>query len=592
MAHFLHIFTMATLSSISDDRIAHVLQAYLSDIDMDAVSVKAARLHVAATLKVAIDEKSDRRRLKELLIKIAQNPEVQRSSQQMSTSHGDTKKHAPQHVQHGSGPQAPAQPSAPAASGGGASAPSTLTEEEVMDIARKRKYLKLSPELSRVCGGRTVASRGMIVKYLWEYIKAHSLQDTQQKSMLNLDSALQAITPPDWPASISVRKVTGMFSGHTSEYTGPPPEDEIQAIREKPPKPAGRKRADDSSSVASSTASAAGRGQKRPREDAAAAGLPGGVELLKRPRANKYHKISTALQGILPADKAGRTIATRQQVVKWIWDYVKSHGLKCQDKKTRVKVDDTLRPILGSGDDAGTLHMFHIAKHIGDHLKPYDGPMPEDDRIEYERAMQAVDEQEAELRSQGINPAAVRKAARVGNDAASTASAGATNASSQALYVLDDSLCEVAAARVCTRQQFAKALAQYLNTHSLASRDGTVSPDASLARILGTSSSVSLSDLVNGLQGHVTVVPAGWQPGKSAAGVVNATGFSGAKHRTKFTALLSSTLARVSGHPVGSGAGPGAPASPLHVADGAGVFDADSGMEELYSGAYDSDGSN
>jgi len=581
---------MATLTSKTDKEIGAIIRAYVQDIDVDSVSVKAARLHVASKLGVSIDEKSERKRLKQILIKIVTGIAPQVAATEPEPPKIKLKSERPQEVQLAAGPAVPSATPASAASSAAAPAPAQLSEEDIMEIARKRRYHTLSPQLSRVCGGRTVASRGMVLRYLWEYIRAHGLQDTQQKIMLNLDGPMRAVAPADWPAAISVRKLTGMFGAHLSEYTGSPPADEIQAIREKPPKPPGRKRAtDDGSSVAGSEASSSARGQKRPRDDtaaAAAAGLPPGTKLLKRPRANKYHKLSEALRGLLPPDKADRSIASRQQVVKWIWDYVKERGLQCQEQKTRVTLDAKMQRVMGPGDDKGTMHMFHLAKHIGQHLSPYDGPIPVEDQVEYDRAMQAVDDQEAEMKAMGIDPAAARKAARTG--AADTAGAGAAaTPATPALYVFDDAVTAVLGCRVATRKQMLGALSAYLQDNKLFSPDGTVSPNTPLARILGASSSVPLLSLVGALESHVTVVPAGCKH-SSASGLQDATGFSGNKHKSKIAASLRAALPSSSAGPAGQG---GRAAGPS-VGGGAGVFDAASGGESSGdSGAEASDAS-
>ena len=553
-----------------------MIRAYIEGIDVNSVSVKAARLHVASTLGVSIDEKSERKRLKNILVSIVTGLAPPGSPQTPSASATTTKPPKFQEVQHTAGPAAPPVPPSSSAPGQPAGE-AKLTEEEIMQIARKRRYHTLSPQLSRVCGGRTVASRGMVLRYLWDYIKANGLQDSQQKLMLNLDAPMRAVAPSDWPAQVSSRKLTGMFGGHLSDYSGPPPAEEVQAIRAKPPKPTGRKKqADDSSSVTGSVASSAARAQKRPRDDAV--GLPEGVQLLKRPRANKYYSISPQLQALLPADKAGCTVASRQQVTKWIWDHIKAHGLQSTEHKTRVRLDAALRAVLGGGDEKGTLHMFHIAKHVGQHLTPYEGPIPAADQAEYERGMAAFEAQQAQLKAMGVDPAAVRKAARIADGGSSVAAAAAA----PALYVLDDAATAMLGARVCSRKQLLTAISTYLQDHKLCSAEGSVSPDAPLARMLHTSASISLETLVDGLAPHVTVVPVGCKH-SSAAGLQDGTGFTGTKHRAKVAAALRASL-RVSG-----AAGPAASAGPGHAQPAAGVFDAFSDEETGQTNGSDQD---
>ena len=52
--------------------------------------------------------------------------------------------------------------------------------------------LRLSPELSAVCGGATQATRPQVVKMMWEYIRSHELQDPSKKSNILCDATFAA----------------------------------------------------------------------------------------------------------------------------------------------------------------------------------------------------------------------------------------------------------------------------------------------------------------------------------------------------------------------------------------------------------------
>ncbi|KAJ3146122.1 hypothetical protein HDU89_006688 [Geranomyces variabilis] len=62
----------------------------------------------------------------------------------------------------------------------------------------------------------------------------------------------------------------------------------------------------------------------------------------------------------------GETEIARPEVVKRIWDYVKEHDLQDQSDKRYIIIDETLRPVLGTGK---RIHMFTMNKVLSKHLK-------------------------------------------------------------------------------------------------------------------------------------------------------------------------------------------------------------------------------
>lgn len=68
----------------------------------------------------------------------------------------------------------------------------------------------LSPELAAIVGSRT-ASRPMIVKKLWVYIKAKKLQDHKNRRMINPDSKLGEVIGR---RPVDMLKLAGLISKH------------------------------------------------------------------------------------------------------------------------------------------------------------------------------------------------------------------------------------------------------------------------------------------------------------------------------------------------------------------------------------------
>ena len=60
--------------------------------------------------------------------------------------------------------------------------------------------------------GSAPLSRTELTKKLWEYIRAHQLQDPAKKTMINADDKLKAVF--DGKAQVSMFEMTKLISGH------------------------------------------------------------------------------------------------------------------------------------------------------------------------------------------------------------------------------------------------------------------------------------------------------------------------------------------------------------------------------------------
>ena len=72
------------------------------------------------------------------------------------------------------------------------------------------KALTLSPELAAVVGDKPLP-RTEIVSKLWVYIKAHNLQDSANKRMINADNKLRAVFGK---AQVSMFEMAGLIGKH------------------------------------------------------------------------------------------------------------------------------------------------------------------------------------------------------------------------------------------------------------------------------------------------------------------------------------------------------------------------------------------
>jgi chromatin remodeling complex protein RSC6 len=75
-----------------------------------------------------------------------------------------------------------------------------------------QKPVTLSGDLEAVIG-KGPMTRAQVTSKVWEYIKAHSLQDTKDKRQINPDAKLGAVIGKD---QISMFKMTAAVSKHLS----------------------------------------------------------------------------------------------------------------------------------------------------------------------------------------------------------------------------------------------------------------------------------------------------------------------------------------------------------------------------------------
>jgi len=87
--------------------------------------------------------------------------------------------------------------------------PKTAYKKKAGSGKGRRGKLKLSKALSDVCGEKEL-SRGEITKKLWEYIKAHNLQDPDNKQMIVPDAKLEKVFGNKEP--LHMMKLAGIIS--------------------------------------------------------------------------------------------------------------------------------------------------------------------------------------------------------------------------------------------------------------------------------------------------------------------------------------------------------------------------------------------
>jgi upstream activation factor subunit UAF30 len=87
-------------------------------------------------------------------------------------------------------------------------------------------------------------------------------------------------------------------------------------------------------------------------------------------KSSSERKVNPALMKPLqPSKELGAVVGNeplpRPQVVKKVWDYIKSNNLQNPANKREIKADDKLKKVFGKDK----VTMFEMNKHLASHLK-------------------------------------------------------------------------------------------------------------------------------------------------------------------------------------------------------------------------------
>jgi upstream activation factor subunit UAF30 len=98
-------------------------------------------------------------------------------------------------------------------------ATTTATKAAAKTVAKKRapnagfaKPMTLSPALAAVIGAGP-APRTEVTKKIWDYIKAHNLQDATKRTLINADDALFAVFDK---RQVTMFEMTKLVNAHLS----------------------------------------------------------------------------------------------------------------------------------------------------------------------------------------------------------------------------------------------------------------------------------------------------------------------------------------------------------------------------------------
>jgi upstream activation factor subunit UAF30 len=183
---------------------------------------------------------------------------------------------------------------------------SKVSQEQTKRKTGFHKEYYLSKELSVLLNKQT-CSRPEVTREIWDYIKARNLQDTKDKRYILTDDLLFTVLKKK---RMHMFEMTKVVSTHIKEAVEQEESQDTSRIKKK-------KLSRKSTSVRKSTSGKSNSGKK------------GGW--------NKEYKLSKELAMVLNTEKE-----SRPQIVKKLWEYIKSLDLQDPKDKRFIKTDELL----------------------------------------------------------------------------------------------------------------------------------------------------------------------------------------------------------------------------------------------------------
>lgn len=329
-----------------------------------------------------------------------------------------------------------------------------------------KKYA-LSPELSQVVG-KQYATRGRVVKGIWQYVREKGLQKPEDKRYAHCDEVLERLC---WgEKEISIYNINKFISGHFSEIPGyvcvqPDSEDEVSNQR----------KADLQSKLheLNEELRQLKVEEARVSEQASRVVEMGDKQSDKKLEMNSdrqrkksalrksgFHVLKLELSEPL-SEVVGKKYASRSKVVKRIWQYAQNKGLTYGRV---IYCDAKLRQI---SNDIEEVTMFTLEEMIESHLKSPGTTPPRDSEDE---------ESEENDDDEGMN--------------ADDGVPGTSLKSGGPVYRLSSELSELLKGKTMTRPQVIKHLWEYFRLNNLENPENRreIVCDQALQRVFGQSS--------------------------------------------------------------------------------------------------------
>lgn len=204
----------------------------------------------------------------------------------------------------------------------------------------------LSPILAKFLGVKE-ETRPQVVKKMWEYIKEHELQEPSDKRQINCDKELKKIFKRDFVTMFSMNKFLSFHMISQKDWDSGERKFKLAALEEPDDKPTRTRTSRDSKKLARTTK----RVRETPKRKTNSTGTKGGFA--------KPLRISEKLQEFMGTDTAART-----EVIKKLWEHIRSFELQNPKNKREILCDDTLKRLLGQNK----VTIFSMNKHIQPHF--------------------------------------------------------------------------------------------------------------------------------------------------------------------------------------------------------------------------------
>eukprot|EP00744_Colponema_vietnamica_P000714 GILI01001254.1.p1 GENE.GILI01001254.1~~GILI01001254.1.p1 ORF type:complete len:313 (+),score=119.92 GILI01001254.1:46-984(+) len=247
-------------------------------------------------------------------------------------------------------------------------------EEEAEEKAEKEPKKKgsgglsrpmvLSPELSEFLGGEASAARTAVVKRIWEYVKAHDLQNPKNKKEILIDEKLGKVFKG--LKKIGMFEMSRLLSKHLKNG-----DDLVGGGAKSSTKSKGKRKREESESEESESEPEEEEEEeaKRPKKKPKAATVKKeskekGKEKKKGSGGGGLQKPlqpSAALASFLGSDDP----IARTQAVKKIWEYVKAKDLQNPQNRKEFILDEKLGKLFKGRKK---IDMFECSRELSQHF--------------------------------------------------------------------------------------------------------------------------------------------------------------------------------------------------------------------------------
>ncbi len=219
--------------------------------------------------------------------------------------------------------------------------------QEITKKKRPRNLLQLSYVLADFMNTEE-ASRGEVVKQLWDYIKKNNLQNPKDKRQILLDDTLQQIFKRKKVTMFSMNKY---LTPHMKKLEDMVSQDTTIVNKKKKKSPSTKKKKSPSTTKSKTKTKPKSKSKTKDKTN---------DKNPKKKRAPRIFQLSPELATFMKNEKA-----SRGDVLNTIWNHIREHNLQNPKDKREIFPDDKMRPIF----NVNSMTMFTLNKYLAPHLQ-------------------------------------------------------------------------------------------------------------------------------------------------------------------------------------------------------------------------------